>query len=154
MTINIWTLMLLFDLIKKMEISKASIAEIESPWWILLSRLKDFVVMTLLTRQYSWFLIRNPFKSILENAPQNHTSVKQLIRNCQPIQKLFQYLLLLGISSSYYLFPYFFAVSGISYISLQLSLMYLFFTYRIWLDEITSGYMCLGTSLIDVIDFW
>ena len=107
MTINIWTLMLLFDLIKKMEISKASIAEIESPWWILLSRLKDFVVMTLLTRQYSWFLIRNPFKSILENAPQNHTSVKQLIRNCQPIQKLFQYLLLLGIISSYYLFPYF-----------------------------------------------
>ena len=146
--------MLLFDLIKKMEISKASIAEIESPWSIPLSRLKDFVVMTLLRRQYSWFLIWNPFKSILENAPQNHTSVKQLIRNCQRIQKLFQYLLLLGIISSYYLFPYFFAVSGISYLSLQLSLMYLFFTYRIWLDEITSGYMCLGTSLIDVIDFW
>ena len=129
-------LILLFVLIKTKETSKIIMkrnAEIGSPWRALLSRLKNFVVMPPFTTQNSWFLIRI-WIHFRKRSPKPYFCKTANKKEWSTESKAFS---ISTVTRNPFLFKIL-AVSSASYNSHPLSLIYLFFTYAVWLDEIIS----------------
>ena len=111
-------------------------AENGSPWRVPLSRLKNFVVKPQFATQDFWVLIKI-WIHFRKRSPKPCFCKTANKKNGRPNQKLFRYLLLLGILSYWIKIL---AVSSRSYnISLPISLIYLFFTYAVGLDGIRWG---------------
>ena len=111
-------------------------AEIGSPWRVPLSRLENFVVMPPFTMQDPWFLTRiwiyfrkhSPKPYFCKTGDQKEWSNESKAFSISTVTRN----------------PFFFKILAVlskSYFSFALSLMYLFFTYVVWLDEVRSGNM-------------
>ena len=111
-------------------------AEIKFHWRAHLSRRTNFVVIPPLTTQESWLSVRIwiHFKKCSPK-PYFFKSAKKKERSTE-----LKAFLMLTVTRNPFLFKIL-AVSSTSYVSLTLSLTYLFFTYVVWLDDIRSDKM-------------